>query len=41
VEDQGTPSLTTYRRVILNIKPAAPEAKASLPDEAKANRVAP
>jgi hypothetical protein len=41
VEDQGTPSLTAYRRVILNIRPAAPEAKASLPDEAKANRVAP
>jgi len=31
VEDQGTPSLTSYRRVILDIKPAAPEQKASLP----------
>ena len=31
VEDQGTPSLTSYRRVILNIKPTPPDLKASLP----------
>ena len=31
VEDDGAPNLTSYRRVILNIKPAAPERAASLP----------
>jgi len=33
VEDDGTPNLTSYRRVILNIKPAAAERTASLPVE--------